>query len=93
MTVLVLLSVCTATGIVLLFGTGIVISRLSGTIIHGFSDVPPKMLTLRPFELQCISINEDSLFLPRYIDAEEKMHFHKMPTIEDALNIITYYVE
>ncbi|MBR3446368.1 MAG: hypothetical protein IKH27_00995 [Oscillospiraceae bacterium] len=68
-----------------------VISRLSGTIIHGFSDVPPKMLTLRPFELQCISINEDSLFLPRYIDAEEKMHFHKMPTIEDALDKISYF--
>ncbi len=69
----------------------IICNSIGETVIHGFSDLPEKHLLIRPFELQCISVNESGKFLLYYIEARNKLQFHHSP-FSDALDSISYFV-
>lgn len=66
-------------------------NNIGETVIHGFSKLPEKHLLIRPFELQCISINESGKFLLYYIEAKNKLHLHYTPFL-DALDSVSYFV-
>lgn len=65
-----------------------------GIVLRGAKIVSKsKIINLNPFELYCISINENKKrnFLPRYIKAKNKLKNY-MPMSYSDLNIINFYV-
>ena len=70
--------------------TLIICNCIGETVLHGFSAMPDKHLLIRPFELQCISINENGKFIPYFIEAKLRLQFHHTP-FSDALDYISYF--